>query len=100
MASARAGFALVTPASRGIGFALARQLLVHTDLPVCATARRDCNTVHDKLVESVSSKRNAAKRLTVLEADVTSKLDPSKHNFNCVVFKCFETGWISINNMS
>lgn len=78
MASARAGFALITPASRGIGFALARQLLVHTDLPVCATARKDCDTVHDKLVKSINSKRDAAKRLTVLEADVTSKLALNK----------------------
>lgn len=76
MASARAGFALISPASRGIGFALARQLLVHTDLPVCATARKDCKSVHNKLVESVDSRRGAAKRLTVLEADVTSKHGP------------------------
>lgn len=101
MASARAGFALITPASRGIGFALARQLLVHTDLPVCATARKDCTAVHDKLVKSVSSKRDAAKRLTVLEADVTSKLHPYKLNFSFfAVFKGCETGWISINNRS
>lgn len=78
MASARDGFALLTPASRGIGFALARQLLVHTNLPVCATARKDCDTVHDKLVKSINSKRDAAKRLTVLEADVTSKLALNK----------------------
>lgn len=76
MVSASAGFALITPASRGIGFALVRQLLVHTDLPVCATARKDCDTVHNKLVESVDSQRDAAERLTVLEADVMGKLAP------------------------
>lgn len=89
MASARAGFALITPASRGIGFAMARQLLVNTDIPVCATARKDCGAVHDKLVKSVDSQRDAAKRLTVLEADVTSKPDP-KNSFSlqCFVSKC------------
>ncbi|EED21450.1 short-chain dehydrogenase, putative [Talaromyces stipitatus ATCC 10500] len=73
MASARAGFALITPASRGIGFALTRQLLAHTDLPICATARKDCDVLHNKLVESVDSKRDAAKRLTVFEVDVTDE---------------------------
>jgi NAD(P)-dependent dehydrogenase (short-subunit alcohol dehydrogenase family) len=88
MASARAGFALITPASRGIGFALARQLLVHTDLPVCATARKECGTVHDKLVKSVDSKRDAAKRVMVLEADVTSKLDLKPHSNDIFLYKC------------
>lgn len=78
MASARAGFALITPASRGIGFALARQLLIHTDLPVCATARKNCNTLHNTLVKSVDSKRDATRRLTVLEADVTGKPGPEE----------------------
>jgi NAD(P)-dependent dehydrogenase (short-subunit alcohol dehydrogenase family) len=65
------GFALVTPASRGIGFALARQLLAHTELPVCVTARKDCYHLHDKLIDSVGSQKDAGKRLSVFEVDVT-----------------------------
>lgn len=98
MAAARAGFALITPASRGIGFALAQQLLVHTDLPVCATARKDCEKVHEKLMESVKSQRVAADRLTVLKTDVTGKIQyqpvrrdgPSFHTSS----QCSNGGWV------
>ncbi|OKL64629.1 hypothetical protein UA08_00943 [Talaromyces atroroseus] len=67
------GFALITPASRGIGFALARQLLVHTELPVCITARKNCEQLHDKLLNSLQAQNNAGKRLTVFQVDVTDE---------------------------
>lgn len=73
MTLSRQGFALVTPASRGIGFAFARQLLVHTDLPICITARNNCDELHEKLVGSVRTRTDTAKRLTVVKVDVTGR---------------------------
>ena len=69
--AARAGFTLVTPASRGLGFAFAKQLLSRTDLPVVATARNDCPALRQRLLDGATESRDADKRLTVLEVDVT-----------------------------
>ena len=63
------GFCLVTPASRGLGFAFARHLLAHSDLPVVATARRDCDQVQDQLLQGVKNKDK--ERLRVFQVDVT-----------------------------
>jgi NAD(P)-dependent dehydrogenase (short-subunit alcohol dehydrogenase family) len=65
------GFALVTPASRGLGFAFAQQLLARTELPVIATARKNCNDIHERLLSSEGVPENSEKRLRVLEVDVT-----------------------------
>lgn len=73
MASAKHGFALVTPASRGLGFAFAQQLLTKTDLPVVATARRNCADVRDKILSSKGIPQNPEQRLRVLEVDVTNE---------------------------
>ncbi|KAJ5160469.1 uncharacterized protein N7482_007473 [Penicillium canariense] len=70
MASAASGFALVTPASRGIGFALAQTLLSQTSLPVVATARKNCDEVRERLLSSKGLPSNAEKRLRILEVDV------------------------------
>lgn len=71
MAPLRSGFAIVTPASRGLGFAFAQQLLTHTTLPVIATTRRDCNRFRDHLLEKVRNETSDAdKRLKVLKVDV------------------------------
>lgn len=71
MVAAQHGFALVTPASRGLGFALARQLLVRTSLPVIVTARKNCDEVHDRLLEGLPARSGASKRLRVYTVDVT-----------------------------
>ena len=63
------GFCLVTPASRGLGFAFARHLLAHSDLPVVATARRDCDQVQDHLLQGIKNKDK--ERLRVFQVDVT-----------------------------
>ncbi|BCS24636.1 uncharacterized protein APUU_41080S [Aspergillus puulaauensis] len=73
MAALRSGFAIVTPASRGLGFALAQQLLAHTSLPVIATARKDCEEVRDRLLEIKNEAPAAEKRLNVLKVDVTDE---------------------------
>ncbi|CAG8428114.1 unnamed protein product [Penicillium salamii] len=68
--SAKAGFALVTPASRGLGFAFAQQLLARTSLPVIATARKDCKGIQERLLSSEGVPKDSEKRLRVLEVDV------------------------------
>ncbi|PWY69575.1 short-chain dehydrogenase/reductase [Aspergillus heteromorphus CBS 117.55] len=74
MSSTNLGLALVTPASRGLGFAFARQLLSHTDLPVLATARRNSGEVRDRLLDGVNDRSGRAeKRLRVFELDVTDE---------------------------
>ncbi|KAJ5698459.1 hypothetical protein N7462_000464 [Penicillium macrosclerotiorum] len=75
MASAIHGFALVTPASRGIGFAFAQQLLAQTHLPVVATARNECDEVRQKLLSGEGLPPDSEGRLDVLKVDV--KDEPS-----------------------
>jgi NAD(P)-dependent dehydrogenase (short-subunit alcohol dehydrogenase family) len=71
MAPLQSGFAIVTPASRGLGFALAQHLLAHTNLPVVATARADCHGVRDRLLKTLKHGPDADKRLSVVQVDVT-----------------------------
>ncbi|KAE8152265.1 hypothetical protein BDV25DRAFT_170665 [Aspergillus avenaceus] len=66
------GFAIVTPASRGIGFALARRLLEHTPLPVIATSRRNPTELHRQLLSGLD-KPTTETRLKVFQADVTDE---------------------------
>ncbi|PYH43419.1 short-chain dehydrogenase/reductase [Aspergillus saccharolyticus JOP 1030-1] len=74
MLSIKNGFALVAPASKGLGFAFAQQLLFHTTLPVIATARKNCDEVRDKLLGAVKSDSNSPReRLKVLQVDVTDE---------------------------
>lgn len=70
-AAAAHGFALVTPASRGIGFAFAQQLLSQTNLPVVATARKNCDEVRGKLLSGKGVPADAENRLRIMEVDVT-----------------------------
>ncbi len=60
---------MVTPASRGIGFALTRHLLSTTNVPVLATARKDTSGVKSNILDGL--KDVDSDRLTVLELDVT-----------------------------
>jgi len=64
-------WALVTPASRGIGFHVTRHLLQNTTIPVVATARKDTKGVRKSILEDL--KDVEADRLTVLELDVTDE---------------------------
>lgn len=47
-----APWTLVTPASRGLGLALARRLLRTTQLPVVATARRSVNETREAILNA------------------------------------------------
>lgn len=64
---ASSGFCIVTPASRGLGFAFARYLLRHSNLPVVATTRNNSAEVHGRLLAGINDKE----RLQVLKVDVT-----------------------------
>jgi NAD(P)-dependent dehydrogenase (short-subunit alcohol dehydrogenase family) len=65
-------WSLVSPASRGIGFALARQILQTTTAPVVATARKDIAKTKNELLEGLDVDE---KRLSVLELDVLGMLE-------------------------
>ncbi|KAJ5297843.1 hypothetical protein N7508_008092 [Penicillium antarcticum] len=73
MSSAKHGFAIVTPASRGLGFAFAHQLLARTQLPVIATARKNCNEIREWLLSSNGIPKDSEKRLKMIEVDVTDE---------------------------
>ncbi|OJJ50230.1 hypothetical protein ASPZODRAFT_149606 [Penicilliopsis zonata CBS 506.65] len=60
-----AGYCLVCPASRGIGFSLARHLLQHTKLPVVATARKNLAETRERLNRGIDSER-----LSVVQVDM------------------------------
>jgi NAD(P)-dependent dehydrogenase (short-subunit alcohol dehydrogenase family) len=62
-----APWSLISPASRGIGFALARRVLQTTNAPVVATARKDLDKTKEELLEGLGVDEN---RLRVLKLDV------------------------------
>lgn len=62
-----APWSLVSPASRGIGFALARRVLQTTKAPLVATARKDLAGTKEKLLEGLDVDEN---RLTMVKLDV------------------------------
>lgn len=69
---------LVSPASKGIGFELARLLLQRTNVPVVATARKDIDQTKQSLLQGLEE--DVKGRLNVLQLDVTGP-DPTKlHN--------------------
>lgn len=63
-------WSLVSPASRGIGFALARRVLQTTKAPLVATARKDLDKTKHELIEGLDVDE---KRVTVLKLDVLGK---------------------------
>ena len=67
---------LVTPASRGLGFAFARHLLSKTRLPLVATGREDLSDLRKRLLDGLDSSRADPKRLRVLKLDVTGSALP------------------------
>ncbi|CAE7025588.1 hypothetical protein P3342_005618 [Pyrenophora teres f. teres] len=60
-------WSLISPASRGIGFALARRVLQTTHTPVIATARKDLDKTKEELLDGLGVDEG---RLTVLKLDV------------------------------
>lgn len=70
-------WALVTPSSRGIGFALTRQLLLTTpsSLPVVATCRAKPSVTENSILDSLpdSLQKSARPRLDVQTVDFTSE---------------------------
>ncbi len=64
-----APWALVSPASRGIGLELARRLLRTTDLPLIATARGDLDEVRERILDGAGAGVDK-ERLEVLKLDV------------------------------
>jgi NAD(P)-dependent dehydrogenase (short-subunit alcohol dehydrogenase family) len=66
-----APWSLVSPASRGIGFALARRVLQTTSAPLVATARKDLDRTKERLLEGLDVDE---RRLTMLEVDVLGTL--------------------------
>lgn len=71
---------LVTPSSRGIGFALTRQLLrtLPGTVPVVATARSDLPGTKERLLASLELSEPQAARLDVQECDVLSEQSVSR----------------------
>jgi hypothetical protein len=68
---------LTTPASRGIGHALTRYLLLNTRAPIVATARHDTEDVHWSLLDGLrkyvanrSDFEAMKERLKVMDLDV------------------------------
>ncbi|KAK5115083.1 hypothetical protein LTR62_001780 [Meristemomyces frigidus] len=67
-------WALVTPASRGIGLELARRLLQTTNLPVVATARKDLDQATGNILSGLEVKEDRLKmvKLDFLDEDTIS----------------------------
>ena len=64
-------WSMISPASRGIGFALARRVLQTTNAPVVATARNDLDKTKEQLLEGLEIDEL---RLRVLRLDVTGTM--------------------------
>lgn len=62
-------WALVTPASKGIGLALTRHILQTTKVPVVATARKDLDQARENILSGLEDVDES--RLKVLPLDVT-----------------------------
>ena len=60
-------WSLISPANRGIGFALARQVLKSTSAPVVVTARKELDRTKEELLEGLGVDEG---RLKVLKLDV------------------------------
>lgn len=60
----------VSPASRGIGFALTRRILQTTNAPVVVTARKDLDGVKNHLIQGIE---HGEEKLDVLKLDVTDE---------------------------
>ena len=64
-------WALVSPASRGIGLELARRLLQTTKVPIVATARKDLDQARENILQGLDG--ISEDRLHVLRVDVLGR---------------------------
>lgn len=64
-------WALVSPASRGIGLELARRLLQTTKVPIVATARKDLDQTRENILQGLDNV--SEDRLHVLKIDVLGR---------------------------
>lgn len=64
-------WALVSPASRGIGLELARRLLQTTKVPIVATAREDLDQTRENVLSGLDGVKED--RLHVLKVDVLGR---------------------------
>jgi NAD(P)-dependent dehydrogenase (short-subunit alcohol dehydrogenase family) len=64
-------WALVSPASRGIGLELARRLLQTTKVPIVATARKDLDQTRENILQGLDDV--SEDRLHVLKVDVLGR---------------------------
>ncbi|KAK2600929.1 hypothetical protein N8I77_010424 [Diaporthe amygdali] len=71
----------VCPSSRGLGHVLTRHLLRNTTVPILATARSDPSDVKDRLLEDIKHDKEAARRLNIVQLDVTdeSTIEAASH---------------------
>jgi NAD(P)-dependent dehydrogenase (short-subunit alcohol dehydrogenase family) len=67
-------WSLISPASRGIGFALAKRVLQTTNAPVVITARKDLDKTKEELLHGTNVDES---RLRVLKLDVLGTAAPS-----------------------
>ncbi|KAF1939144.1 NAD(P)-binding protein [Clathrospora elynae] len=73
-------WSLISPASRGIGFALARRVLQTTNAPVVATARKDLDKTKQDLLEGLEVDET---RLKVLKLDVLDEATIAEAAASC-----------------
>lgn len=64
-------WALVTPASRGIGLEFARRLLQNTNVPVLATARKDLDQTRENVLTGLKDVKE--ERLHLVKLDVLGR---------------------------
>jgi NAD(P)-dependent dehydrogenase (short-subunit alcohol dehydrogenase family) len=64
-------WSLISPASRGIGFALAKRVLQTTNAPVVVTVRKDLDKTREELLNGTNIDEA---RLRVLELDVLGEV--------------------------
>ena len=65
-------WALITPASKGIGLALSRRILQTTKVPIIATARKDPDQTKEHILQDLRDVDES--RVTVLPLDVTGTI--------------------------
>ena len=80
-------WALVSPASRGIGLELARRLLETTKVPIVATARKDLDQTRENILHGLDG--ISEDRLHVLKIDVLGR---------CLVAVRFAQDWANVQH--
>ncbi|KAF2135548.1 uncharacterized protein K452DRAFT_238870 [Aplosporella prunicola CBS 121167] len=84
-------WALVSPASRGIGQALARRILQTTRTPVIATSRTEPDEARERILEGLG--HGASDRLRVIQLDFCSEESISSAASTCFRYFPPKEGW-------